>query len=536
MAIRRISDLPELLTHYQDADIDKCLLEVSYNRDANRYQSFYVKVGNLIQHIDESIGGWVTLTTNQEITGIKTFANGFIVTSSVYGTNVEVKGIGTDMQSITNQLSNHVPTCKAVFDYIKAQRFLVAPEGYDYKALIDMLLSMLSDEPLILYVDHVHGNDSFSGSIDEPIKTINEAVRRANKRRFVGTAQCYIRLINDYDVTGTIDSADYDSFDKHTSRRIDLYQPDLVQSKQMLIEGWHNPRATDEHSYDGNHIQRTIRFSYVNATIPYEALFYCYCNTSFAYINFEGDAPADAAQATANGDYSKFGLDFYTIATQTGGGCYFEKCRFLNLSYGIEGSGIGVNTAAFSNCLAAIAGSGSNSIRTTFRGSIGVWNCANFIAALNCAIVDIDWYYETKVDLQVYGSPISMSTAANITFYMYNDNVAGGYSPTLRAFVVKKLDANNNSVWYAPNIDQVGGYEDIPDQGRVYYISWMQFIRLLVYGNPNYPGERSDVGYSKDGYFMLALKPGNEDDAKRWLTAWMKQGLIWRPGIDFAGM
>ena len=31
MAIRRVSDLPELRTQYPDASIDDCLFEVSYN-------------------------------------------------------------------------------------------------------------------------------------------------------------------------------------------------------------------------------------------------------------------------------------------------------------------------------------------------------------------------------------------------------------------------------------------------------------------------------------------------------------------------
>lgn len=50
MAIRRISDLSELFTNYPDADLDKCLIEVSYNNTDKRYQSFYVRADKLIEH------------------------------------------------------------------------------------------------------------------------------------------------------------------------------------------------------------------------------------------------------------------------------------------------------------------------------------------------------------------------------------------------------------------------------------------------------------------------------------------------------
>ncbi len=37
MAIRRVSDLPELSANYPDADLGKCLLEVSYNNSGKLY-------------------------------------------------------------------------------------------------------------------------------------------------------------------------------------------------------------------------------------------------------------------------------------------------------------------------------------------------------------------------------------------------------------------------------------------------------------------------------------------------------------------
>lgn len=49
MAIRRVSDLPNLLEVYPKAEIDKCILEVSYNNEGRLFQSFYVKAKDLIK-------------------------------------------------------------------------------------------------------------------------------------------------------------------------------------------------------------------------------------------------------------------------------------------------------------------------------------------------------------------------------------------------------------------------------------------------------------------------------------------------------
>lgn len=49
MAIRRVSDLPNLLEVYPDAEIDKCIVEVSYNNEGRLFQSFYVKAADLVK-------------------------------------------------------------------------------------------------------------------------------------------------------------------------------------------------------------------------------------------------------------------------------------------------------------------------------------------------------------------------------------------------------------------------------------------------------------------------------------------------------
>ena len=510
MAIRRISDLPELLTHYQDANIDRCLLEVSYNDDqyARRYQSFYLKVYDLIEKIKNSEGGWVTLHSDQTIDSIKTFANGFIVTSPVYG-SISINGIGGNESSIESQFQDHIPTCKAVYQYIEAQRFLQLPPDVPsdyYDKLIQMLVSMLSEQNMVIYVDHVYGwddNDNKGESPYSPVKTFQRAIEVANQRRFIKNSSCFIRVINDY----VLEASEYDASDPSKPNRINVYHPDLIQVKRMTIQGWGNVRDGEPDYLK----KRTISFNCQNIQTPYEMLFECFCSTSFAWLDLISNAPPGAARQTAQ---ANFGKVFYTIACSHGNDCYIEQCTFANMNYCIAGSGIGINNVAFTNCLSPIAASGANAIRTTFRGSISINQCSNFIVALNSSNVDVDWFFETKLDIQTYYTPISISTAANVTLYLYNEEVKDYYQPNLRAFVVKKLDPNTgSSIWYIPHSSQTGQY------GDAYYISWMQFIRLLVYGDPNYAGERTDVGYTKDGYLMLRIKDLD------WLTDWMEKGL-----------
>lgn len=50
MAVRRISDLPNLVTYYEDANVADTLIEVSYAKpeDPRRYQSFYAKLSEVV--------------------------------------------------------------------------------------------------------------------------------------------------------------------------------------------------------------------------------------------------------------------------------------------------------------------------------------------------------------------------------------------------------------------------------------------------------------------------------------------------------
>ena len=76
MAVRRISELPELYTTYPNATAKKCLIEVSYNHNDKVYQSFYVKATDLL---NVSVGDALPHATNNSYGVVKIASNGGII-------------------------------------------------------------------------------------------------------------------------------------------------------------------------------------------------------------------------------------------------------------------------------------------------------------------------------------------------------------------------------------------------------------------------------------------------------------------------
>ena len=97
------------------------------------------------------------------------------------------------------------------------------------------------------------------GSKDRPVKSINQAVALANRRKFIGTAQCYIRLLSDYTIGNTSGVPD----------AVSLYHPDLVQNKYMYLEGW--DKDTDSMT------RRKIRNSPKYVTVNYKVYILMQC-------------------------------------------------------------------------------------------------------------------------------------------------------------------------------------------------------------------------------------------------------------------
>lgn len=57
MAVRRISDLPNLYEYYPDAKLPDCLIETSYAKPTTprRYQSFYAKLQDVFQVLKQNL-------------------------------------------------------------------------------------------------------------------------------------------------------------------------------------------------------------------------------------------------------------------------------------------------------------------------------------------------------------------------------------------------------------------------------------------------------------------------------------------------
>lgn len=157
MAIRRVSDLPELTSIYQNADLDKCLFEVSYKND-NIYQSFYAKGKTVTDKVVEKIGGsidlnkYVTKDTEQQITGFKSFRNdNGIMVNGTYLSSVNASGDAIENSSREGVIKQ-VPSLKAVKDFVENKGYITS-ESKEWQEPLEMLKSMLNESNLSVYVN-----------------------------------------------------------------------------------------------------------------------------------------------------------------------------------------------------------------------------------------------------------------------------------------------------------------------------------------------------------------------------------------------
>jgi len=89
---------------------------------------------------------------------------------------------------------------------------------------------MVSDSHEVIYLKSNGDDSTGDGSVDRPFKTLKAAVKKANKRKFIGSSVCYIRLLDDM----TLDAP------ASPDQTISIYHPDLVQTKQFVIQGWNS--------------------------------------------------------------------------------------------------------------------------------------------------------------------------------------------------------------------------------------------------------------------------------------------------------
>jgi hypothetical protein len=151
-----------------------------------------------------------------------------------------------------------------------------------------MINSMLSETHAFYYVDSVNGSDTNDGSLNKPFKSINKAISTANKRRFIGSSQCYIRILND--ITLTLDTNDT-IVEQSTQQSIVFYHPDLVQTKYFTVQGW-----------DG--INKTLKNRKINFTHPSSKLYVCvfktHTNLHSQNLEFDGGVNEDVINGYNN--------------------------------------------------------------------------------------------------------------------------------------------------------------------------------------------------------------------------------------------
>ena len=148
MAVRRVSDLPNLDTCYPASQLSDCLFEVSYAQpgDPRRYQSFYengLSIMNKIPYV----------STTQLCSSLSVLSNYLPISCTV--------GTSADMISHAKQphaplsLSGTWPNGQAIMDYIDAQEFLqpAALEGIgDLEDLVNRINALFNRQNLILFV------------------------------------------------------------------------------------------------------------------------------------------------------------------------------------------------------------------------------------------------------------------------------------------------------------------------------------------------------------------------------------------------
>lgn len=510
MAIRRVSDLPELSTTYRE-DFDtadkienfaKCLFEVSYDHTPNIYQSFYAPASMLKAYFGKDDGKFVTIASDQEITGAKTFTslNGLSINVSdgTYGgKSGAIKGITLQSADIADEddssTSSLVPSPKAIRDYVSALYLPLTAFG-DVPTVLDMLCSLVSPMSITCYVDPVDGSDSNDGSIDNPFLTISAAISKINKHRFIENTNAYIRLLNDYCVSST-EPGSSDKLNIYKAECypnvIEIYHPDMIQQRNIYIQGW--DKDTDVLR------QRTLS---ANATKPEKNnryWFRCWCNVYFENCTFDNGIPFIVTamdfhlSAGIKNDYQ-----FYTIAgTDNVGAITIKDCMFKNCSYALHANVVnttGINM--FLSCDIAIDTVNGGAGRSSLGNTLYCRDCNQFARA---SINAINRYSNTNVIsylmLAIAKNAFSSNNAGTTIIY---DSIKTNYDNTHRFWISYINGLNNNN---SPTYEKVTQ----PNSSTI-------DSNVLKYTIGRESGPQ--MGYDDNGYINFAFK-----------TAWLNANL-----------
>ena len=118
MAVRRISDLPNLYSYYENADLSNGLMEVSYADPSQprRYVSFHANVGEVF---------------DRELVILSNYATKEDLSKYVLKSTVQ------HLSSSIYDNSTWIPDGNAIYDYIEAQDFLT-PEDLEKLGIGDI--------------------------------------------------------------------------------------------------------------------------------------------------------------------------------------------------------------------------------------------------------------------------------------------------------------------------------------------------------------------------------------------------------------
>jgi hypothetical protein len=131
--------------------------------------------------------------------------------------------------------------------------------------------SMINPKSLWMYVDSVRGDDfirdAYGNAIsenigdnhDKPLKTIYQAIKNANKRKFIGDSTCGISLLNDIVLSSNGCEKVEDMDGNITTQPIMLHHPDFIQNKALILRGWEIFEKSDG-TESGRYKLRTIKY------------------------------------------------------------------------------------------------------------------------------------------------------------------------------------------------------------------------------------------------------------------------------------
>lgn len=412
-----------------------------------------------------------------------------------------------DLSSNLNSTTN-VPNCKSVIDYLKGNYLALSTfvdPGDNIEKLTEnlqnlgiMMNSMMSETNMTLYIDQDYGNDSNDGSKKHPLRTINEAIDRANKRRFIGNSRCFIYLKSDIklDYIDNVDlilnhsSAGFCETiykDDNTTikgyKKIIIYHPDLVQTKYIQISGY-------------NGITKSIKFNTYADAATHRVIMSIYCRASFNYLKFEGGLDPD--ELLSNGfniptyaTYALFGEDGAEV------GVY--NCQFYGCYTGIYGL-TAANNLKFDYCINCI----TTNRACTIHPYLIINNCRYGVTcSSNKVSLNTDTPHQFSIAVKEH--PFRVSSGGAIVF---NATAANFYN--LKFW---PLDSYNQIIpqsdgEYRPN----NGYEDVYLKfGKLKFqspLSATNTINLSV----------EDIEYDSIENLMKALFNFSDDDKRGFMS------------------